>query len=82
MIGLILLSIFITLIILSVLIIQNEDLPHSVILFMGFGLGSVILYFIFSAPDVALTEAVIGTGISGVVFLVTLLQIRSKETKK
>ena len=82
MIGLIILSIFITLIILSVLIIQNEDLPHSVILFMGFGLGSVILYFLFSAPDVALTEAVIGTGISGVVFLVTLLQIRSKEVRK
>ena len=82
MIGLIVLAIFITLIVLSVLIIQNEDLPHSVILFMGFGLGSVILYFLFSAPDVALTEAVIGTGISGVVFLVTLLQIRSKEAEK
>ena len=82
MIGLIVLAIFITLIVLSVLIIQNEDLPHSVILFMGFGLGSVILYFLFSAPDVALTEAVIGTGVSGVVFLVTLLQIRSKEAEK
>ena len=82
MIGLMILSIFITLIILAILIISNEDLPHSVILFMGFGLGSVILFFLFSAPDVALTEAVIGTGISGVVFLVTLLQIRSKELKK
>lgn len=82
MIGLIILSIFITLIILAVATIINEDLPHSVILFMGFGLGSVILFFLFSAPDVALTEAVIGTGISGVVFLVTLLQIRSKEIRK
>ena len=82
MIGLIVLFIFITLIILAVAIIINEDLPHSVILFMGFGLGSVILFFLFSAPDVALTEAVIGTGISSVVFLVTLLQIRSKEIKK
>ncbi len=82
MIGLIILSIFITLIILAVLIISNEDLPHSVILFMGFGLGSVILFFLFSAPDVALTEAVIGTGVSGVVFLVTLLQIRSKEVNR
>lgn len=81
MIGLMVLSIFITLVILAVLLIQNSDLPHSVMLFMGFGLGSVILYFIFSAPDVALTEAVIGTGVSGVVFLVTLLQIRSKERK-
>ena len=82
MIGLIVLSIFITLIVLAVLIISNEDLPHSVILFMGFGLGSVILFFLFSAPDVALTEAVIGTGISGVVFLVTLLQIRTKEVNR
>jgi len=35
MIGLMILSIFITLIILAVLIVSNEDLPHSVILFMG-----------------------------------------------
>ncbi len=82
MIGLMVLSIFITLIILAVLIVSNKDLPHSVILFMGFGLASVILYFIFSAPDVALTEAVIGTGISGVVLLVTLLQIQRKELNK
>jgi len=82
MIGLIVLSIFMTLILLAVLIIRHEDLPHSVILYMGFGLGSVILFFLFSAPDVALTEAVIGTGISGVVMLVTLLQIRAKEIRK
>jgi len=79
MIGLIVLATFTTIIVLAILIIINDDLPHSVVLFMGFGLGSVILYFIFSAPDVALTEAVIGTGVSGVVFLVTLLQIRSQE---
>jgi len=82
MIGLIVLAIFISLIVLAILIIKNDDLSHSVILFMGFGLGSVILYFLFSAPDVALTEAVIGTGVSGVVFLVTLLQIRGKEVKR
>ncbi len=82
MIGLIVISIFITLIILSFLIIANRDLAHSVILFMGFGLGSVILFFLFSAPDVALTEAVIGTGISSVVLLVTLLQVRGKELKR
>ena len=81
MVGLIILSIFIALIILSILIIVNDNLPHSVILFMGFGLGNVVLYFIFSAPDVALTEAVIGTGISSVVFLVTLLQIKNKDIK-
>jgi len=82
MIGLITLLIFVTLIILAVMVVKSEDLSNSVILFMGFGLGSVILFYLFSAPDVALTEAVIGTGVSGVVLLVTLLQIRSKEIRK
>ena len=49
---------------------------------MGFGLGSTILYFIFSAPDVALTEAVIGAGISVVILLVALLKTKVKETKE
>jgi len=82
MIGLVVLAIFSSMIILAIFTIFNRDLPHSVILFMGFGLGSVVLFFLFSAPDVALTEAVIGTGASSVVLLVTLLQVRPKERKR
>ncbi|MEA3513463.1 MAG: hydrogenase subunit MbhD domain-containing protein [Campylobacterota bacterium] len=79
MIGIIITLIFFALIILSFMIVSNKDLSHSVILFMGFGLGCTILYFIFSAPDVALTEAVIGAGLSSVVFLVAILQTTKKE---
>ena len=73
---------FLSLIVISVFILNQKDISHSVILFMGFGLGNTILYFLFSAPDVALTEAVIGAGISGVVFLVALLQTHNKEQKE
>ncbi len=79
MIGLLILFTFITLVIVSVMIVAQRDLSQSVILYMGFGLGSTLLYFVFSAPDVALTEAVIGAGISGVVFLVALLQTKRRE---
>jgi len=82
MIGLTILGIFVSMVVLAIFIVFNRDLPHSVILFMGFGLGSVVLFFLFSAPDVALTEAVIGTGASSVVLLVTLLQVRRKERKR
>jgi multicomponent Na+:H+ antiporter subunit B len=47
---------------------------------MGFGLGCTILFFIFSAPDVALTEAVIGAGLSGFIFLTSILQTMKKRT--
>jgi multicomponent Na+:H+ antiporter subunit B len=79
MIGIFIIFTFIALIILSVFILIQKELSHSIILYMGFGLGSTVLFFIFSAPDVALTEAVIGAGISGVIFLVALLQTKVAE---
>ena len=70
--GLIILVTFLGLIIVSFAAIIQKKLADSIILFMGMGLGSVVLFFIFKAPDVALTEAVIGAGISSLIFLMAL----------
>ena len=70
--GLIVLVTFIGLIIVSFAAITQKKLADSIMLFMGLGLGSVVLFFIFKAPDVALTEAVIGAGISSLIFLMAL----------
>jgi multicomponent Na+:H+ antiporter subunit B len=76
MVGLIIFIIFMALILLAFVVIAEDRLPHSVILFMGFGLGSTILYFLFSAPDVALTEAVIGSALTGIVLLISILKTK------
>jgi len=70
--GLIILGTFIGIIIVSFAAITQKKLVDSIILFMGMGLGSVVLFFIFKAPDVALTEAVIGAGVSSLIFLMAL----------
>lgn len=74
------LATFISLIILTLVIVFSKSLAKSVILFMGFGLGSTILFFLLNAPDVALTEAVVGAGLSGVILLTTLLEIQTKKS--
>ena len=79
MIGLLITGTFLLLIILAYVTVSTPYLASSVVYFMAFGLGSTVLYFLFSAPDVALTEAVIGAGVSGVVFLVALLQTQTRE---
>lgn len=79
MITLLITGTLLAVIVAAVMAIYTTDLAHSVMIYMGMGLGGTILYFLFSAPDVALTEAVIGAGISGVVFLVALLQTQIKE---
>jgi uncharacterized MnhB-related membrane protein len=77
--GLIVLVTFIGLIIVSFATIIQKKLADSIILFMGMGLGSVVLFFIFKAPDVALTEAVISAGISSLIFLMALKHLGEQK---
>ncbi len=72
MIGLIIALTFMAIVIVAFSAVMQNKLADSIILFMGVGLGSVVLFFIFKAPDVALTEAVIGAGISSLIFLIAL----------
>ena len=78
MIGFIILVTFLAIVIVAFASITQKKLVDSIILFMGIGLGSVILLFTFKAPDVALTEAVIGAGISSLIFLMALKHLGAK----
>ncbi len=78
MIGFIILVTFFAIVLVALAAVTQKKLADSIILFMGVGLGSVILYFVFKAPDVALTEAVIGAGISSIIFLMALKHLGVK----
>ncbi len=82
MIGLIILFTFMAMIVVALYAVNSKDITQSVILFMGVGLGSVVLFFIFQAPDVALTEAVIGSGLSTAVFLLGIRHTSKEEARK
>jgi len=79
MIGVVILASFVAIIIVAFASIVEKRLADSIVLSMGVGLGSVVLFFIFQAPDVALTEAVIGAGISSVIFLMTLKHLKASK---
>jgi len=81
MIGLIIIFTFLAVIAVALGAILSKDITQSVMLFMGVGLGSVVLFFIFQAPDVALTEAVIGTGLSTAVFLLGIRHTSQEEVE-
>ncbi len=70
--GLIILFAFFAVIIVAFASVIQKRLPDAIILFMGVGLGTVVLFFVMQAPDVAMTEAVIGAGISSLIFLMAL----------
>ncbi len=48
-----------------------------VISFTLFGLVMSVLWMLLRAPDLAITEAAVGTGVSGVLLYLTLRRIRA-----
>ncbi|MEA3491275.1 MAG: DUF4040 domain-containing protein [Campylobacterota bacterium] len=78
MIGMIILGSFIAIVVIAFAAVTQERVADAIILFMGVGLGSVVLFFLFQAPDVAMTEAVIGVGISSLIFLMALKHLKAE----
>lgn len=60
------------LILTAFMVIRIRDLLASSVLLGVFSLLMALLYLLFDAPDVALTEAAVGAGISTLLFLCTL----------
>ncbi|KTG14412.1 DUF4040 domain-containing protein [Haloferax profundi] len=51
-----------------------RDILSAIIAFAGFSFGVSIVYILLRAPDVALTEAAVGAGVTTVLFLLTIVR--------
>jgi multicomponent Na+:H+ antiporter subunit B len=56
----------------AVAVIFLQDLLAAIIAFAAYSLGMALLWLLLRAPDVGLTEAAIGAGVTTVLFLLTL----------
>ncbi len=65
--------------VLAVAALLSKDLLVTVIVIGVFSLVSCLFYFVLGAPDVALTEAGVGTGIGTVVFIWIVHKTRRRE---
>ena len=61
--------ILVFLIILSLYTLITKDLLFGAIALSAFSLMSAILFYLLYAPDVAITEAAVGAGVSTVIFV-------------
>lgn len=63
-------------------VLAARDLTKAVVLFIAFGLLVAICYARLGAPDLALAEAAIGAGVTGVLFLNTLGALSAERTER
>ncbi|OLR62869.1 sodium:proton antiporter [Anaerostipes sp. 992a] len=71
-IGLILLGF---LIVCAIATCLSKNLLTSVVIFMSYSLIMAIIWFLLQSPDLAITEAAVGAGVTSILFFVTFKKI-------
>ncbi len=62
--------------------IYNKSIVVAIIAAGALSLFASVLYLLLAAPDVAMTEAAIGSGLSTIIFFYVLNRIRSTDNQE
>ena len=68
---------FLFLIVCAVAASLSKSLLNSVLIFMTYSLVMSIVWVILESPDLAITEAAVGAGVTTVLFVLTLKKIHA-----
>ena len=74
-------GLLLVLVFLAITALSLRDLPAAVVILSGYSFVMALLLALMGAVDVAFTEATLGAGVSGVLFVVALfvMQRRSED---
>lgn len=60
----------------------SQNLLNAIIIYMSFSLVISMVWICLESPDLAITEAAVGAGITGILFFVTLKKIHAIREEK
>lgn len=57
----------------------SKNLLNSILIFMSYSLIMSIIWLLLESPDLAITEAAVGAGVTSLLFFVTLKKIHAMK---
>ena len=60
----------------------SKNLLNSILIYMSYSLVMSIIWVCLESPDLAITEAAVGAGVTSVLFFATLKKIRAIQIEK
>lgn len=57
----------------------HKNILTSIVIFMAYSLIMSIIWIVLESPDLAITEAAVGAGVTSVLFFITLKKIHAIE---
>ena len=74
-------ALLILLVICAVSVNFTRTLLQAAIIFMAYSSIMCLLWILMESPDLAITEAAVGAGVSGMLFLMTLKKLHQMDKK-
>ncbi|MCD7818034.1 MAG: DUF4040 domain-containing protein [Lachnospiraceae bacterium] len=65
------------LIVCAISVSLSKNLLNSVLIYMSYSLVMSIIWIVLESPDLAITEAAVGAGVTSILFFLTLKKIRA-----
>ena len=60
----------------------SKNLLNSILIFLSYSLIMSIMWILLQSPDLAITEAAVGAGVTTILFFATLKKIHAMEEEK
>lgn len=60
----------------------SKNLLNSILIFMSFSLIMSIMWILLQSPDLAITEAAVGAGVTTILFFATLKKIHAMDEEE
>ena len=70
------------LVVCAVAVSFSKNLLSSIIIFMSYSLIMSLMWIMLESPDLAITEAAVGAGVTSLLFFVTLKKIHALGDKE
>ncbi len=74
-------AVLVLIVVLASFSLFTADLLHGAIALSGLSVLSALLFYLFHAPDVAITEAAVGAGVSTVIFVWVILKTKRRDER-
>lgn len=70
------------LIVCAISVSYSRNLLNAILIYMSYSLVMSIIWVCLESPDLAITEAAVGAGVTSILFFVTLKKIRAIKIDK
>ena len=66
----------------AVAVSLSKNLLNSIMVYMSFSLIMSVIWILLESPDLAITEAAVGAGVTSILFIITLKKIHAIANEK